>query len=61
MFFKKKENEVENVEEIVEEVIEDDEIQTTFNTDDIDELGGEIVEGSEPEIDDLPDVDEEEE
>lgn len=43
------------------DVVEDDDIQTTFNTDDIDELGGVIVEGSEPELDDSPDVDMEEE
>ena len=36
----------------------EEELQTTFNTDDIEELGGVIVEGDEPEIDDLPDVDE---
>lgn len=53
---------IENVEESVpvDTEYEDDEIQTTFNTDDIEELGGEIVEGDEPEVDDSPDVDEEE-
>lgn len=39
----------------------EEELQTTFNTDDIEELGGEIVEGDEPEIDDSPDVDDTEE
>lgn len=53
---------IENVEESVpvDTEYEDDEIQTTFNTDDIEELGGVIVEGDEPELDDSPDVDEEE-
>lgn len=42
---------------IVDVLLEDDEIQTTFNEDDIDELGGILVEGDEPELDDTPDVD----
>ena len=39
----------------------EEELQTTFNTDDIEELGGEIIEGDEPEVDDSPDVDDTEE
>lgn len=61
MLFKKKKEEtiITSVEDV--DLFDDNDIQTTFNTDDIDELGGVVVEGSEPELDDSPDVDMEEE
>lgn len=49
----------EEITQIEEDLAED--IQTTFNEDDFDELGGEVILGEEPEVDDLPDVEEEEE
>lgn len=52
---------IEKLKELFKGKKDINDIQTTFNTDDIDELGGEIVEGDEPEVDDTPDVDEEEE